>query len=317
MIILMVCSCTKDDRRIIITEFPINEELNASVLVTDPVIFAPEHLFIFNNQLWLLQRTKEKVFSVFSIPDCKYLYSTVNIGRGPDELLYPIGNTIRVESDSTITLLDNFILKTLKLCDDGNLRVLDSKTIFKQTPINGFIKLCDTLFCAFADCATGSSDAYEYKLMNTNTGKETKFSTYPDLTKKDYDDDIRCQIYYKNLTSNKNKIVAFYSFFKYFRIYDINGLNLEKEIEVKVEPWKTDIENNRKVFYAKPFSTEEYIYVPCFSKEIQIWDWNGTPISKYTLDRHFICYAIDESNNRIYVVSSREDSTDKIYVYDI
>ncbi|GHT23648.1 hypothetical protein FACS189430_07250 [Bacteroidia bacterium] len=212
-------------------------------------------------------------------------------------------------------------MKTVEILPNRSLHTIKSEKIFDQFPVNGFVKLNDSLFCAFADCATGTTGIYEYKLKNSASKEEIKFSNYPDLTAKKYEGDERCQIYYKYLVANpsQGKFAAFYTFFKFFRIYDING-KLEKDIHVNIPPYQTDnVEDweKREIYYGKAFATEKYIYAPCSATEIQVWDWDGKPVIQYYLDNPFFTFAISEEQQKLYTVSANEENLDKFFVYDL
>jgi hypothetical protein len=147
-----------------------------------------------NNWLWIFQQKKDTLFDVFSLPDCNYLYSTGKKGQGPEDFIFPMGRTIQSEENS-FTMIDAFLMKTLTLKPDSTLHAIKSEKIFEQIPINGFTKFNDSLFCAFADCATGTTSDYEYQLRNMSDKKEIKLGKYPHLTEKKYDGEERCQIY--------------------------------------------------------------------------------------------------------------------------
>ncbi|GHT65319.1 hypothetical protein AGMMS50239_24800 [Bacteroidia bacterium] len=319
-ILLSACNPSIPHKDVVITEFPIKKEIKASVIQTAPEILAPEQLFILNDQIWLYQGKKDLLFDVFNLHDCSYLFSTGKKGQGPDEFIFPMGTTIQIKNNH-ITIFDNFVMKTVEVLPDNSLHTIKSDKIFDRFPVNGFVKLNDSLYCAFADCATGTTGVYEYRLKNNASKEEVKFSDYPNLTEKKYEGDQRCQIYYKYLVSNpsQGKFAAFYAYFKYFRIYNISG-KLEKEIHVNINPYQTDnVEDweKREIYYGRAFATEKYIYAPCSADEIQVWDWNGIPIIQYFLDKEFFTFAVSEEEQKLYVVSAGEEDLDKFFVYDL
>lgn len=318
---LFACNSHVSRDGIAVIEFPLKKEIKTAVILTDSVILAPDEMFIYNDQIWILQKKKQILFDVFSLPDGKYLYSKGTIGQGPNEFIFPVVNTIQTE-EKGFTVLDVNVLKTVVLQPDSSLRVVKSEKTFNQIPVNGFVKLNDSLLCAFADCATGTTGEYEYCLKNLSDGADIKFSEYPDLTAKKFEGDERCRIYYKYLVANANerKFAAFYSYFKFFRIFSFNG-ELLKEIRVNVPPYRQteNIENweEREVFYGKPLATEKYIYARCHSNEIQVWDWEGNPVIQYITDKEFFTFAVFEKDKKIYMVSAEESDLDKIYVFDM
>jgi hypothetical protein len=316
---LFACSSDTLQKKIVVTAFPIKKEIKTSVVQTAPVILAPEEVFIMDNRLWVFQSKKDTLFDVFSLPDCRYLFSAGRKDSGPNDFIFPNGKTIQAE-ESRFTILDLFSIKTVELQPDNSLHVVKSEKTF-ELPVNGFIKFNDSMFCAFADCATGTTGDYEYKLMHLPNRKEIKFGEYPRLSEKEFTREKRCQIYYKYLVANPSgrKFAAFYSFFKFFRIFSFER-ELENEFHVNIPPCQSDNVDNweeREIYYGRPFATDKYIYAPCSSNEIQVWDWNGKPIIQYMPDKTFFAFAVSEKYGKIYMVSTEETDLDKIYVFDM
>lgn len=291
-------------------------------MLTDSVILAPDAMFVMNDHIWVFQRKKDIIFDVFDIQTYEYLFSTGRKGQGPNEFVFPMGQTIQAENEY-FTILDHINLKTVFLQPDIGLHTVKIQKIFDQSPINGFIKLNDSLYCAFTDCATGTTSDFEYQIKNIYNNSIFKFSTYPEyLAKKKFEQDIRCQVYYKHLVANpvKRKFAAFYSRYKVLRLFSYEGI-LEKEIHVNIPPYQIDdVENSeeRLFFYVRLSSTLQYIYAYCASnKEIQVWDWEGNPIILYRLDRDYSRFTVSEKYKKIYLVSSNESDLDKIFVINM
>lgn len=321
-ILICIVSCKEETANYTeVTEFPNIKEVEISVLNTDSVILSPEKIFIFNDQIWVLQTKNNKLFDVFEISTGKHLYSTGSRGQGPNEFVSPIASTLVVEGD-VFTLLDYNVLKTVSVDSVGNLEVISSKNTFDLVPINGFVKLQEGVFCAFADCATGTEGDYEYRLIDVSTDNELKFSEYPEfLTNKKFEGDQRCQIFNKYPVSNPQigKFASFYSFFKFFRIYNFDG-EMEKQVFVKIPPFTSDDVDNwqkREIYYRPPFGTRDYIYSYCGSNEIQVWDWDGNPVFQYILERPFYTFTVSEEHKKLFLVSKIEDDLDKIFVFDL
>ncbi|RNC63255.1 6-bladed beta-propeller [Proteiniphilum sp. X52] len=316
-----LAACHVEDKKTSnVTKFPEKKEIKVTVIKTAPEILAPEEMIIMNDQIWVFQSKKERLFDVFELPDCKHIFSTGRKGQGPNDFIFPIGRTLQIHHTG-FTILDANVLKFITPQPDGSLEVTHTVKTFDHLAVNGFIRLDDSLYCAFTGCATGSTSDCEYQMIDLARKKTIEFSSYPNLTTKEYEGDQRCQIYYKHLTAiqGKRKIAAFYSFFKFFRIYSYDGV-LEQEVHVKIPPYQSDnVENwkKRMIFYGRPVSTEKYIYVPCMGNEIQVWDWEGNPVIQYTLDQTFITFDVCENTNRIFLISAKEDDHDKIFSFDL
>lgn len=325
VLVLVLASCnpagTSESKFIAVTDFPNKVESEVSVLRTDSVILAPRKIFIMNNQIWIAQDNKEHIFDVFDINSGKHLFFAGIKGEGPDDFISPMFSTI-VADEESFTIHDVNVLKTVRLDSPGVIKIVDSKKTFELFPVNSFVKLNDSLVCALADCALGTTSDYEFRRLNLLTGNESKFSAYPEfLSETKFESEQRCQIFSKYLTSNrnKNKLASFYSYFKFFRLYDFDG-ELVKEIQVKIEPYTSenvDDWEKRNVYYGPPCATDEYIYAPCGSGEIQVWDWDGNPIMQYSIKQPFFTFAVSETQKKIYMVSTVEDNLDKIFTIDL
>jgi hypothetical protein len=182
-----------------------------------------------------------------------------------------------------------------------------------------------------ANCVMGKEGDFEFEflLKNIFSGKEMKFSKYPNhLTTHRFIGNEKCKIYIKSpvVNASKGKLATFYNFFKFFRIYSVNEtVELEKEVHVNIEPYSADNLDNwekRNVYYGRPYVTEKYIYAPC-DNELHVWDWDGNPIIQYILDIPFNSFAISEDLKKLYVTKysangeDENESIDKIYVYDL
>jgi hypothetical protein len=331
--ITLIIACkenkTVTSKEVIITEFPVKKELKATVMQTAPVILDPEDIFIMNNQIWIVQTKKDTIFDVFNLHDYSYLCSVGIKGQGPDDFIFPPSQKIQVENNN-FTIYDRNVLKTVEMPSPNLLRVIKKEKIFDAYPVNGFAKLNDSLFCMFADFATDEDEdlKFEFVMKNTRSGEEMKFSKYPDLTTQKYKGDDKFMIYIKSPTANssKGKLATFYNFFKFFRIYSIDG-TLEKDIHVNIEPYGNDNIDDwtkRNVYYGRPVATERYIYATCSPNEIQVFDWDGNPVIQYFLeDGDGYCFTVSEELKKLYTVRNSEfekdtdESVDKIYVYDL
>lgn len=321
--LLAACSAPVSKKEVVISEFPVIKELKANVIRTAPVILDPESLFIMDDRIYVVQTKKDTIFDVFDLKDCRYLNSVGTRGGGPDEFLFPDPYTVQVK-DNQFTIFDRIFMRTIAIRPNGSLQIVKSEKIFDLTPVNNFVRLNDSMCCAVADCMTGKTGDFEYRMKNISSGKELKFSQYPDLSPRKFTGDQRCQIYQKYITANsaQGKIAAFYNLFKFFRIYKVSDtVEIEKEVHVNIPPFEQvdEVDNfkMRKKFYFQLFSTDKYIYASCSPNEIQVWDWDGKPIISYFLDQKYFRFAISEKTKKIYAVNFVEDDLDKFFVYDL
>ena len=136
------------------------------------------------------------------------------------------------------------------------------------------------------------------------------------------------------LKPDRERVAAIYSYLNKFKIYDSKG-NLIKEIEIVNEAFKdkTNLMNPflHFMFNSETIATGKYIYIlnPNISFEdrsqdykypnssISVWDWNGNPIAKYTLDQPISSFDISEKYNKIFAVSTIRQNVIYEYVLPI
>ncbi|MDR2423642.1 MAG: TolB-like 6-bladed beta-propeller domain-containing protein [Prevotellaceae bacterium] len=322
--IFVACGAPVSKEKVaVITEFPVTKELKADTVRTAPVILDTEAMFIMDDRIYIIQTKKDTLFDVFDLNDCRYLRSVGTRGGGPNEFLFPNPYSVQVHG-SQFTLYDRAFMRTVEIPPNGSLQIVKSEKIFDVLPVNDFVCLNDSLYCAVADCATGTTGDLEYRMKNMKNGKEIKFSEYPDLLEQEYTGELRCKLYQKCSTANAEhgKFAAFYCYCKYIRIYNISSeMEIEKEVHVNIPPFKQtgNMKNykERKLFYTQVFSTDKYIYARCAPNEIQVWDWDGNPVISYLLDQTSFWFAISEKTKKIYTVNFDEENWDKFFVYDL
>ncbi len=154
LMIITFTACKTDDNKVtIISGFPAESQPDITAHQTAPVLLAPEEMFIVNNQVWVFQSKKEKLFDVFELPECNYLFSTGQKGQGPNDFIFPIGNTIQV-TDKGFSILDMNTVKFIEPQPDGSINTTHSFKAFNNMPVNGFISLNDQLW-QYHSCLIG------------------------------------------------------------------------------------------------------------------------------------------------------------------
>ncbi len=206
-----------------------------------------------------------------------------------------------------------------------------SKEVFRNgvQAVNGFLDLGEGKICILSP--NGVDMDTEYLIIDTNTNESVKVSPYPSLTDNYAKEEpgVKAQVYRKEgvVKPDKSKFAYFYTYFKFFRIHDRDG-NLLKEVTVQVEPYNKEYEQDYEKsmqYYMSPRATDKYIYVMCLNLkgserlvstvELQIWDWDGSPIGKYTLDKAMYFYAISEKYGKLYGIHPLIEDT--IYAFDL
>jgi hypothetical protein len=131
----------------------------------------------------------------------------------------------------------------------------------------------------------------------------------------------------KSVTVNpkKNKFAAFYFKHPYFKIFSSETLygvyHIDEEIQREEEC----------TYFAGAYSTDKFIYVMWiampeekiaenlanFKPDLLIFDWDGNIVKNYKFDVPVISFAVNNSNDKLYAVSLKEDDINAVYVCDL
>lgn len=316
IISIFVCSCISNNKQLL--SLPVSVRLQADSIIVPPVILSATRLFIAHDMLVIYEQQKDTMFSFWKLPQCLYEFSAGKKGEGPNEFLQLDRVFVEtVNGFKTFELSSNKI-KDLKIDfkDDGNgkLELLAVKRLtIDQIPLNRFTFLSDSSYCFLSN-----NEDYEYTLLDKK-GNSHLFSPYPNLLYKK-SDEINTFLYNKLLVGKPDgdKFASFYAYIKMMKIYDNEG-NVLKELLME-EPTNLDNGDNRFAYYSTfPYATNDHIYVMTneddSSKVLQVWSWEGIPLSQCILDKSVDAFAVSEKYKRLYAIDNERDNV--IYVYKL
>jgi hypothetical protein len=328
-LILVLCSCSNNESRVsVVTAFDNSGVLLSRIHKTIVPVLLPRSMFVSNNKLFIYKEKEDKLFHVFNLPDLTYVCETGNRGQGPNDFGLLDTRSFHFCKEGFYVLeAGSNILKTVIFKDD-DLFVTHAESMFvSNISNNGFYPLADSVYLTLGTLV----DTNEYNLFDKKTRTLAKTGNYPQWTLKNVDRPHEVfMTYLKSCAVHPDgkRFASFYGRFKRLRIYD-NSASLLHDIEVRIEPYSEDIEEDIKqqyVYYiGQPYATSDYIYALCSNSkgndrmanacELHIWNWEGEPIGCYKFDRRITLMALDEEQNKIYGLNNLIDN--EIYIYDI
>src|SRR5512145_1659883 len=93
--VFCLLSCKKTEtvnKTIIIDKLPPAKKIESQIIKVPPILLRPDGSCIVDSFLIIVQRRKDTIFSIFKLPECKYLLSFGNQGKGPNEFFNsPLG----------------------------------------------------------------------------------------------------------------------------------------------------------------------------------------------------------------------------------
>ncbi|MCU0413399.1 MAG: TolB-like 6-bladed beta-propeller domain-containing protein [Ignavibacteriaceae bacterium] len=349
-ILIFVIGCTKatrlNENGVIIDTFPKEAFLEAIELKTPPILFKPSNMCIVDSFLVVTQSRRDTIFTIFKLPNCEYLLSFGNQGKGPNEfnLSMEFVTLGTVYGEYRSFAVGNLLTKIqyYKINDILN-RVFKPYRIERLPPkLNRFraiTYISDSLI--FGAPYRGDMHLFEY---NARTKVLKSFRDYPEKFPLRDPEFMRepFACFMATKPDNSKFVVAYY----YKGIIEIYDLKNDKQIIISYRGFpslreNTGLNRTSKYLEFRPeslrfceriFATNKYIYAcianekystiydadglnRTFIREIHVFDWSGNPIIKYKLDKFYNYYVIDKIDNYLYTI---DDSVENIIMrYDL
>jgi hypothetical protein len=323
-------------------KFPIEKSLISKTINTPPVIYSMSPgLVITGNYLVLIESQAEKIFSVFELPDCKYIGGFGKTGRGPKEF-GPIDSQSATSTNGGIKLFDIYAgLLKIDLTNFASKKDFSIINLAKYSPklqlLNDAFQINDSIICGipYPQAEKMSNGKYisrfsqkPYIRCNIRSNFIDYFGEYPNLYPKKYSDNYWLIYFHKSVVKpDKKKFASFGTQVKMLSIYNSNG-TLEKELIMKTQDNFFEgeyIRKNALKYYEKVKATDKYIFAICENEHshnllenkptLEIWDWNANPVAIFHLDRPVAAFEVTQDGKTIYFIDRK--TQDKIFTYEL
>lgn len=321
-------------------KFPVIELKGKHQILEDEFVEMKGYAFLQKSDSFLIfmnaNARKDHICLVYSLPDFKFHKKIFKYGYGPEEF-----SRIRVRFNDTSNKKGNRgYLYDLNYCNyysiDKDFKLVKTKefTNFEFEFIEPYF-LNDTTIYYTNKAEQKGANIYRTSISSGYPGNPLiDLQILPDV-----DFFYTYRIDYA-INENKNRIMYGYYFFNEVRVHDLNGNLLRKVIgpdknrhinSNDMDMWLDNMD--RKNYYAKCFSTDDFFYIKYLHEStlgertkgeyknqtiIRKFDWNGNPVCDFVLDKKNSSseFYVDESNKRIFILSSYEDDPLYIYYYD-
>ncbi len=273
---------------------------------------------------------------VFSIPEFDLAYSWGRQGRGPGEFMAiptDLGTT-----ENNLFLFDP-LSQTLKFfsVSDSSLKYIDESDLNfdgQVTPLNRIHRISNELYFADygGDNAISSADEnFEHiALQPENTKPIFTFGNYPESDLDGFEK------YAKYIKTNWGKpdgtlfVTAYISADNRIKIYNARGMLKHDVIVSKPNSESNEVVNdflyrtvkwasNKHIYFLGLYGSQEMIYNPkldsTYNTSLEIWDWEGNPLSVYSFDKPIINFTVSEHLGKIYGYTLHSD--DKVFEYSL
>lgn len=327
---LFIClGCKKNPDTVVhlsVADFPKESDLLADSLLVNQTILSPMGLAVTDSFLVVNNYKKSICFDCFSLLEGNYLYSDIEKGNGPNDLVAFDALSIASGMQGFNVALQGVPqMKYIHVRADG-MRVESSPVLdLKGMPLRNLTLLADSTFVA----SNSSSAVSELQLYDPKQKKRIEFGQYPDYKDIDLTNEVdRIFVGQKCITAHSamNKFALFYVWFKEFKIYNSRG-ELLKHVFIDIPPEIAAFEkemDRRTIAYSQVVSTEKYIYAVFRNTRkgekdqncVHVWNWDGEAVASLRTDIRLQFIAVDRSDGVLYATSPSR-SEDYMYKFTL
>lgn len=295
--LLLLSGCNKTNKQpIIIEQKTITEKkLTAEKILTNKV-FSPDFLTKSNDKLVISSHLSDTVLHIYELPSLKHLNSLAIKGEGPDDF-----QTFPMFCESSNDYLyiwgyNPITIKKFSIGQHGELNCQEVLRLSRYDTFNNMHIFRDSLFIYYLpDLLT------VIKCDLKNNIELDKFEKKRDNHQETF--------FYSNrgsIAANESFLVYGYLFKKQIDIYKIKNFKLHKEI-IGDYKFKAPVIGNfdTPIYYKKLIACKNFFYALCYENLTQdlileVYNYDGQLITKYSFDIAPQLFVIDESNNMMY-----------------
>lgn len=314
-------------------EFTSTIEVSKTYNFTDQVnIFNPFRILNVNEDYIVVSELKQDdFFHLFSLPNLKYLYSSGENGRGPNEFIAP---PTYIEVNKKGLEVYDPLLETLRFFSIGDSSLVEWKKISlgynnQIEPLNRPIRINDSTY--YADYGT-SVEETNSEYIALRPGEEDSLFTFGKYPSSDLEKFDRYSHFLKtNISrSNDDRFATFYIYHNRFKIFGRKGKKL-KDISIN-DPFVQENSSDfgEYIYRITSCSSNDYIYLlgvyasgkrvydnpnANLKTSIEVWTWEGRPVYRAKFDRLIHGFTVSEKFKKIYGFSLLNDST--IFEYNL
>ena len=342
--VVALFSCNNEDKTNPINLFSVDKEIKrVESGINEELLGTISHLQSNDSSLVVYDFHSGKTFSLFNILDRKFIGRFVTIGQGPGE--FPIGaNGYLTGNDFYITYSSTGLIAKYKM--DSLMKNIESLPItianFDITDAY-FSRICPLNDSLFLGVGAYMAE-YQYVLFNSKS-EVIDYSVEIFGTK-----DGKFNMHHKSLANQgkfkkhptKNKFVFSLnnsSNIEFIEVFDSKIILIKslKSGDPKYNPitsgemYGVMPDRDCTIGYIDIDVDENYIYTlytdkkianydgkdnTYSSKNILVFDWEGNPVHKYTLDNEAYNITVNEKLNTLYAGTKMEDGGWTIEAYD-
>ncbi len=324
ILFITVSSCIESDRIMHYAQFEHTINLKSDRIQVPSVLLYPRSLVLCDSNLVVFNEKMDTMFQCFHLPDLTFQYGFGTQGQGPGDFFLPSISPVEHKKNGFV-MLDGINLKHISVEKDKAI-VQTSTLNYGFNCFNDLISISDSSYC----CNGGFENEKEFRFLYPD-GNHESWGEYPETEERFGSVLGRNQAYIKTTVAKPDKscFVSFYQHIRRFRIYGKDG-ELKRDVILDILPGQERPEVDDYLRFIHPISvyaTDSYIYTLNLdmtteeienrktTPNIQVFDWEGKPLTQYKLDCFINTFVVAEVANKIYGAFVEDE--DHIYVFNL
>jgi WD40 repeat protein len=288
------------------TVFHESKKLYAEKILVNE-IFSADFVTKSGNYFIISSSKSDTTLFLYEIPSLKFKNATGRKGGGPNEIqTYPVFCHTLDDEYLYIRGYSHMSIRKISIAPDGNFSFIDEYQLDKYDGYNFMNIIRDSLLIYY----NGSDQLAITKYDLKNKTELKKINLKKDAHKESY--------YYSNrgFTAANDSFVVFpYLYKKQIDIYTVDNFELIKRIDDGKQYPKVAVYDNENIIYHyfNIYAGKKYFYAiyvghknddNFLDRTLEVYDYKGNPIIKYTFDIVPFYFVVDEENGYIYATNS-------------
>ncbi len=322
--LLVACQwgCVGNDRITNGVSMPEAMPLTAETVVTEVDALLPRAMFVFDGKLGIYKEREDFMLDFYTLPDFKFICSTAPRGQGPDDLIGLECRNIEA-SDTAFSALEHMTwrLKTMTLTGDSEMKVVGvSKPLEARGAINMFHRLDSLHYLSLGS----TSNQKEFCIFDLSDGSAHEVGEYPEwIDASTVANGMPLQLPYGKflaVSPDEKKFVAFYWHFDRVRFFDfdcrlVNDVTVTHKRDVARQK---DVNGLLTCYYGVKAAGDKIYALHAdtdSTRMLEVWDWDGSPIAAFKLDRPVTIMTVDTAYHRL--ITKDAEHPNEIYLYEL
>lgn len=285
--------------------FPVNKKLTAEKIHINE-IFSADFVTQAGDFFIISSSLSDTTLFLYETPTLTFKNATGKRGGGPEDIqTFPMFCHTMDSNFLYIRGYSPYSIRKIALDSIGNFSFVDEYLLKQHDEYNFMNIIKDSLFIYYNSNELGIK---KYDLKNNESLGEIKFPK----------DDHRESFYFQNrglISANDSFVVHPYIYKKQIDIYSVDNFKLHKRISDGKHYPKPSIQDPENItyHYFNVYAGEKYFYAlyvghkeheNFLDRTLEVYDYEGNPIIRYTFDIVPFYFAVDEKRGYIYATNS-------------